>query len=155
MIEFNGYISGSAEKRFIQKSIILGQNILLITLTIFLPGIIFVAIKFHLWLLIVLYGAMYIIFPLAARIPQSKKEQKAMTPKKIYVEEGYIICITDKHEETKSIEDVEEVIDWGEFYELVFPFGNVSNNFMCQKDLLTTGTLEEFEALFEDKITRK
>ena len=56
--------------------------------------------------------------------------------------------------EYRNIEDVKCVRDFGEFYELVFPFGKISEKFICQKDLLSKGTLAEFEALFGDKILR-
>ena len=78
-----------------------------------------------------------------------------LLPKKIYVEDEYIVCVGEAYEESKFIDDVAKVIDHGEFYELVFPFGNASDKFICQKGLLTKGTLEEFEQLFSGKITRK
>lgn len=53
------------------------------------------------------------------------------------------------------IKDVKNVYDHGEFYDLVFPFGKISGKFICQKNLLTEGTLAEFEALFDGKIVRK
>ena len=52
------------------------------------------------------------------------------------------------------ISDAKQLRDFGEFYEIVFPFGKVSDKFICQKNLLTQGTLEEFEKLFEGKTTR-
>ena len=63
--------------------------------------------------------------------------------------------MTDKSEEFRLIADAAKVIDYGDFYYISFPFGKISNNFVCQKDLLTQGTLEEFEALFEGKIVKK
>ena len=96
-------------------------------------------------------AAAVFLLPLAALIPQA---EKSMTPKKIVVDEESIACTTDKEIVTKWISDVKQVIDHGEFYELVFPFGKISTNFICQKNLLTKGTLEEFEALFEGKITK-
>ena len=53
------------------------------------------------------------------------------------------------------ISDVKKVVDHGEFYELSFVFGKVSDKFICQKSLLTKGTLEEFKAMFGDKVYRK
>ena len=35
-----------------------------------------------------------------------------------------------------------------------FIFGKISDKFICQKDLLTKGSLEEFERIFEGKIKR-
>ena len=78
----------------------------------------------------------------------------AMTPKKIFVQDEYIVCTADKWTEAKAVSDVKVVRDFGEFYDLVFPFGNASEKFVCQKSLLSKGTLEDFEALFEGKLER-
>ena len=66
-----------------------------------------------------------------------------------------LICISDKQSESRSIGLVKTAYDYGEFYFLSFPMGKKSGNFVCQKDLLTQGTLEEFEKLFDGKIVRK
>ena len=49
---------------------------------------------------------------------------------------------------------VKKVVDEGDAYIIKFRLGNVNNDFICQKDLLKQGTLEEFEALFVDKLVR-
>ena len=61
----------------------------------------------------------------------------------------------EKFTESAAIEDVVKLVDYGEFYDLSFPFGKLNDKFVCQKSLLSKGTLEEFEALFEGKIIRK
>ena len=155
MIEFSGYISGVAEKRFRKKSRDLAQNALLVGLLIFFPTIIFVAVKMKYMLLLVVYCAMFAVIPLLTRIPQSKKERKALTPRKIVIDSEYIVCVADKYTESKRVDDVKHVYDFGEFYEIVFPFGKMSEKFICQKDLLTKGSLGEFEKLFKGKIQHK
>lgn len=155
MIEFNGYISGAAEKHFRKKSQILLQNALLIGLTVFLPIIIFIAIKIRYVLLLVAYCGMFVIVPLLVRIPQSKKERKACTPKRIMIDGKNIVCVADKYTETKRINDVKQVRDFGEFYEIVFPFGKMSEKFICQKDLLTKGSLAAFEKIFKGRMIKK
>ena len=55
----------------------------------------------------------------------------------------------------KTLSKVKKVIDAGDWYYVVFRFGDVSNAFVCQKDLLKVGTLQEFESLFADKLVRK
>ena len=52
------------------------------------------------------------------------------------------------------IGDAKQVRDFGEFYEIVFLFGKISDKFICQKNLLTKGTLEQFESLFNGKLQR-
>lgn len=155
MIEFKGYISGNAQKRFNKKSRLLGQNLMLCGVLTFLPVIAFWAIETKNWLLLTLYCALFLIIPILACIPKSKKEQLAYTPQKIFTDGEYIVCKADKYVEYRLIKEAKQVYDFGEFYEIIFPFGKISDKFICQKDLLVKGTLEQFELLFEGKITRR
>lgn len=155
MIEFRGYIAGAAEKHFRKKSQTLVQNSLLIGMVVFLPIIIFIAIRIRYALLLIAYCGMFAIIPLLVRIPQSKKERRSYTPKKIVIDGKNIVCVADKYTETKRINDVKMVLDFGEFYEVVFPFGKMSEKFICQKDLLIKGSLGEFEKIFKGRIIKK
>jgi len=155
MIEFNGYLTGSAENRFHRKSRDIAQNIFLFAVLALFPSVIFFGIKLHTWKLIATYCLLFILIPLLVRIPKSKKERISITPKRIYIEENHIVCISDRYTESRFVSDVIKVIDNEEFYELCFPFGKVSEKYICQKSLLTKGSLVEFEALFGDKIIRR
>ena len=155
MIVFDGYITGVAKRHFTKKSFILGSKICLFAAIVVLPLIIILANRISNWNLIWIYILFVISSPFIMHFTKSKKERLALTPRKIYTEDGQIVCIADKYEEIKDIQDVKCVYDYGEFYELAFPFGKISEKFICQKDLLSKGSLEEFEALFEDKIVRK
>lgn len=155
MIEFRGYISGAAEKHFHKKSRNLGRSLLLKSALLVLPPIISLARNTSNWKIIGYFCAFIVLILLAVHLPKSKKERIAITPKKIYTEEDYIICVSDQYVESRMIKDVKNVYDHGEFYDLVFPFGKISDKFICQKNLLTEGTLAEFEALFDGKIVRK
>ena len=73
----------------------------------------------------------------------------------MYVDGDYIICIADKYTESRLINEVKSVLDYGEFYEIKFPFGRLSDKFICQKSLLSKGAIEEFEKMFQGKIKRK
>ena len=155
MIEFRGFLSGNAEKHFWNKSRKLVQKLLLASTLFLLPIILYGAYQIQSWGIIVCYAAACVAIQACTYIPKSKKEKMAFTPKRIYTEDGYIICVGEKYEEYKEIADVEKVIDYGDFYELLFPFGKISDKFICQKDLLIKGKLEDFESLFEGKIRRK
>lgn len=155
MIEFNGYISGVAEKHFRRKSRNLVQNVLLISLLVWLPVIVFIAARLDYILLLVVYCAMFIVVPLLVRLPQSKKEQRATTPNRIIIDGERLVCVADKYTESRWVSDVKHVYDFKEFYEIVFPFGKMSEKFICQKNLLTKGSLNEFERLFKGKIQKK
>ncbi len=155
MIEFNGHITGTAEKRFYENCVNFGQNIMLASIIIFLPMIIFITLGTKNWVILVGYCSLFIIIPLILRIPKSKKERQKMNPKKITIQDGVMIAINGYGPDSKLVSDVKEVRDYGEFYEIVFPFGKMSTNFICQKDLLVKGSLEKFEKIFKDKLVRK
>lgn len=155
MIEFDGYISGAAEKRFYSKSWEIVPFGLLCAALVVTPMVVYISYRMQSWMPMVGYCIIFALIPISLCIPKSKKEKLAMLPKRIYIEEDHIVCIAEKYSESKLIQDVKRVIDHGEFYELSFPFGKFSEKFMCQKSLLSKGTLEEFEALFEGKIVRR
>ncbi len=153
MIEFAGYLSGEAEKHFWKKNKAFGMKIFLAAMIIALPIVLYWTFQLQHYIVLGIYGiALVAAVPLMLLNPQSKKDKKALTPNRIFTDGESITCVTEKFTETKYIGDEKLVCDYGEFYELVFPFGKVSHNFICQKILLTSGTLEDFEKLFEDKI---
>lgn len=154
MIEFNGQLSGTAEKRFLKRSADYGQIFLLAGELLVFPVIILLAVCLQNWILIWTYLIFSVLILLMARIPKSKKERDAITPNRIYTKDNQIVCVAEKYVEYRNIADVKCIRDFGEFYELVFPFGRISEKFICQKDLLTKGTSKEFEALFGGKIIR-
>ena len=78
-----------------------------------------------------------------------------MLPKRIYTNDDTIVCVADRYTDSKFIDDVKKVIDHGAYYELCFPFGKLSDNFICQKSLLTKGSISEFERHFKGKIIKK
>ncbi len=41
------------------------------------------------------------------------------------------------------------------YLHVIFYLPNFNRRFICQKDLITEGTIEEFEEIFKDKIVRK
>lgn len=125
------------------------------SVAIFLPSIIYFSLQTKNWLLLALYCILFLVIPLSARIPQSKKQRASIIPKRIYTEEDAIVCVADKYIEYRLLSDVKQVRDFGGFYEIIFPFGKISDKFICQKDLLTIGTIEDFEKLFDGKIVRK
>ena len=154
MVEFNGYITGLAEVHFHNRARLLGQKLLIGGFLLFLPAVLSFAMRLKDCDLVVAYLAIIGGSLLLTMIPKSKRERTSIKPKKIVVDQDYIVCVADKYTETRGISDVKIVKDFGEFYELCFPFGKVSDKFICQKSLLTRGSIREFEALFEGKITR-
>ena len=155
MIEFNGYISGKAEKHFWHKSRQAARNAFCGAILFLSPIPILGSIYTKNWMLLASVIIMFMLTFLCSFIPVGKKHKANFTPNKIYTDEEYIVCAGKKFEEYNLISDVKKVIDYGEFYVLDFPFGKKSDKFICQKNLLAKGSLEEFEALFEGKIERR
>ena len=155
MIEFTGYITGKAEKRFVQKSRRIGLIFSSFAILFALP-IAFLIGKFVLhddaFIYAMLAGLSCI--PLICFIPKGKKEHLSMLPKRIYTRDNHIVCVADKYTDSKLISDVTKVLDHGDFYELCFPFGKISEKFICQKSLLSKGSLDAFERLFKGKIVK-
>ena len=154
MIEFKGYISGEAKKRWQHNNRMFFIKVIGIAWLAIVPSIIVGLLRAGEWIPAGVVASSLVLLIGCAFIPQSKKEKRMLTPKSIVVVGDCITCKTDKAIETKYIDDVKTVKDHGAFYEFIFPFGKVSTNFICQKDLLVKGTLEEFEALFGDKIEK-
>ena len=38
---------------------------------------------------------------------------------------------------------------------MIFKFGDISNSWVCEKSLITKGSISQFENLFKDKIKKK
>lgn len=78
------------------------------------------------------------------------------SPKTITVEENKDIW---KEAETGttyySYNDIKEIVDIGYAYHFKFYGKPAACFFLCQKDLITQGTIEEFEEIFADLIVRK
>lgn len=154
MIEFRGYLTGNALKHHQKRMRELGQKILIITFLLFIPVIVVLASALKLWSLLAIYPVLCLFFLLITFIPKGKKELLRVIPSRIFIEDECIVRIAGGKEDFKLIADADRMIDHGEFYEVIFPVGNASPDFICQKTLLTQGTLNEFEALFEGKIVR-
>lgn len=152
MIIFDGYLTGSAEKWLHKKNREFGRNVLLVAVLLFFPIILFFSIETQKLLIIPIYSSLFVFVPLLSIVPQSKKEKRVVTPHKIIIDDKTLTCKAVKFEEIRFIQDVKVVKDHGDFYEIIFPFGKVSNNFICQKNLLSKGSIENFEILFKSKM---
>ena len=152
MVEFDGKLSGKAKKRFIwrqRKTGIIGSAIvfpiIFVVLSIMVDDPLFTYICL---------GGIILMFLLLNFRPFGKRELEELLPKRIYANKTYIVCVAEKYKESQCICDVSKILDYGEYYEIRFFFGKISDKFICQKDLLTKGSLEEFERIFEGKIKR-
>ena len=76
-------------------------------------------------------------------------------PNTINIEEWEINGESENYYIGRCLETVKNVIDFGDWYVFNFYFPHKIRYFVCQKDLLVEGSIEEFEKIFEGKIIRK
>ena len=156
MIEFSGYLSGNAERYFWKRSATLGQILILIGMLVCLPFPLGFVDRSNNWYPVIGYLAFWMFFILIFPfLHKSKKDKEKMLPFKITIQDDYIVVQTKTGSESRKIDEVNVIYDYGEWYAFAFPVGKVSMNFICQKDLLSKGSLKEFEDLFEGKIINK
>lgn len=154
MIEFNGYLTGKSERFFFKKNISYLQIAIIFAFTMVLPFIILLVKTFEALSILYAYLAVFVCLMIAVRI-FIPKSGKSVIPKRIYIMDNKMVCIADNFTENRSVELVRKVYDYEEFYFISFRFGKISCYFICQKSLLTQGTIEDFEKLFDGKIVRK
>ncbi len=162
MIEFNGHLTGAAQKRFLKRTVEYKQMQWLILLLLFLPSA-----PYLVWMIGVPFSSALVTYSrwglcivcilgmLFAYIPQSQKAQRARMPRRVFIDNEMIVCVADKYQISRKINDVKKVRDCGEFYELVFSLSKMCEKFICQKDLLTKGSLAEFERIFDGKLVKQ
>lgn len=156
MIEFNGELSDQC-KRYIQ---IAGTKIAFINSLIvtIIFSIIIIIVGFLWEWIVIIFIVIPILVNICVAIPQINSPLKILNlylPRKVTIEGEIISSESDKISAVRSIENVKKVIDKGEWYNLIFYFPYKNMYFICQKDLITKGTIEEFEELFKGKIERK
>lgn len=54
-----------------------------------------------------------------------------------------------------AISKVKKVYDYGRYYYISFYRWDLSKGIVCQRNLISNGTIEDFEKIFKDKIIRK
>jgi len=157
MIEFDGYIDGKSEKYFWRRNATFCQKILIVSTLLCFPLILLLSNVFGKPMVIVymLFIVLIPLIPFCGRLPKSEKRRNKFLPFNVCVCDDYIVVRTKIGIESRNIEDVKKIYDYGEWYAFIFPIGKVSINFICQKSLLSKGSLEEFESLFEGKIEDK
>lgn len=126
-------------------------SIAVISIPIVLMGIFLNKLIF---LFLVLSGILIVLFAIA--LPKDA-ERNVMNniPIRVEIEATGLAIETQTAFVSRSMEDVKQVLDFGEWYQITFYFGYRNSFFICQKDLIKEGTIEEFEAMFADKMERK
>lgn len=155
MIEFKGELTDNTLK-FLKKRMVKHQQKTNIFFLIFgLPMFTFL-LRFIIPLkLIFLVLSIFAVLAVFTPYLILKAKKIIFVPKCITINDGLILLTNDSFAGSKKIEQVKEVKDYGDYYTFTFVgiFTN-SSPYLCQKDLLTQGTLADFESLFAGKIKK-
>lgn len=162
-IEFDGMITGKAKKAYYKKEML--SWICLIT-SIHIGCAVIEPLAFSLMFsmrlqdvydfpfvlgMVVSMAFFCVIAVIAVHLKKYSVKKISFDSKNAYIFKG-------KRNYTVPATGIKQIIDYGEFYQIKLYFvahiGFEFNIFICQKDLLTKGTLEEFEKMFDDKIVR-
>lgn len=148
MITFKGDISESC-KEFLKRQDLRGRWIIWsIIILILSAGIVFLAAIYDWIVLSFLFLPFLIVAGDYFSMPQNAK---LSYPKSITITNDEVWLECQSGTITRSLLDVKCVFDCGDWYYIQFYFPH-HKYFACQKNLLTEGTIEQFEELFKSNI---
>lgn len=153
MFEFHGSISEDNKKVIIRKE----KTILFLASIIpFLVGIsitIIIAIKIDLIYLLFLIPLLFFIF--IPFFPLTKKTLDLIIPVRIWINQEVVLSEGNNFKCSKQTADIKEIVDYGSYYFIYFKWPKKSYKFLCQKNLIITGNIDDFEKHFKTKIRKK
>lgn len=158
MIEFNGNLSKKTARYYFFRYFVLVYSIFLFSSLSIAPVVFFVQKFIIPNIIIQVYSLIFLgvnLIFLLSMLPVFQKKMVKKGPNKILLEENILISSSPRGKVIRSFEDVIEVKEFQDFYVMCFNRYQNSYEFVCQKDLLSKGTLEEFEELFKGKIVKK
>lgn len=153
MIKFSGNLSEECKK-------VLGKSQLRYSaiggwITALLFSIIVTVLTIKCSTLYALFYSVCILSGVASSVPINKKYRERVCPNIIVIENNVITSSGEHFFQERNVEDIKRIDDFGNYYRILFLFPHQSPLFLCQKDLLADGTIEEFEERFADLIVRK
>lgn len=153
MIEFLGEPTGACKKYVLRTECLVGFIYSFVPSMIIAVPAVYAAITWDQIFFIVI--PVLLVFVVLAALMPLKKPHCLILPKTIRLQGDTIISESEKFCEIRNLDDVKEVIDKGDWYQIKFFFPNKSARFVCQKNLATQGALAEFEKIFEAKLIRR
>ena len=153
MIEFKGQLSFEVQKHIYKKTRRMLHIVFLVAWLVLLFPIAFFTIGHNMTLFLYGYLAMLPVLHLIVLACQPSRK-KPMLSGKLTIDNEHIEYESKQATVYRSTCDVKIVRDYGDFYDIISYFGKGSDFFVCQKSLLSYGTLGDFEKLFSGKIVR-
>lgn len=153
MIEFKGDLSESNKRILGRIQLLISSIAGWITALLIAIPITFLAIrKTPLFALGYIICAMCGVF---SSLPIKNKYRELICPNSIIIGDDNMISSGEGFSKDRNLEDIKRIDDYGDHYRIVFSFPYQTPLFLCQKDLIVEGTIEEFEERFSDLIVGK
>ena len=96
-----------------------------------------------------------LLLPLLSLLTPAKSILDLTMPQQVVINKDDIKSIGEKFNYQNDIEQIKKINDYGDWYQLYFFYPYKNQTYICQKDLIVDGSIEEFEERFKDKIVRK
>ena len=160
MIEFKGELSENSKMRLLKDQVKIYIASMLLVYLVIGGGALIIALScefmFLFWttmLAITILCVLCIIIPFVWR----EKELKYLIYKNIIVDTDdeyiYVTRECDNHTFSIRFDEITKIIENEEYYYIKKEFK--LDGYVCQKDLITEGSIEEFEEIFNDLIVKK
>lgn len=153
MLKFFGNISEKNKNFIIKKEKLIFFYASIIPVIIGIALTIFVSIKLDLiWLVFLIPLLFFLSIPL---FPLGEKTLDMIIPKKIIITNNMIINEGNNFKSTRNVSDIKKIIDYGDYFQIYFKWPKKTYKFLCQKNLIVEGTINDFEEKFKNKIIKK
>ena len=163
MIEFNGPITEENQLNIMKK--VNKKEIQIFIFVLIFIWIVAIAIGLPLKILQDLWGELILcsvvllgVTFLSAKTPKKVVLRFRLSPHIVITEEDLSLELWGDGKKvwrTRKLSKVKKVLDCGEVYYIIFKFGDITNSWICQKNNIISGTIEEFESLFQSKIIKE
>ena len=163
MIEFNGPITDENQLNRMKK--VNRKEIQIFIFGLIFIWIVAIAIGLPLKILQDLWGELILcsvillgVTFLSVKTPKKVVLRFQLSPHIVITEEDLSLELWSNGERvwrTRKLSKVKKILDCGEVYYIIFKFGDITNSWICQKDNIISGTIEEFESLFQSKIIKE
>ena len=153
MIIFSGNLSKDCKKHIAKR--IKFMSFVGITISAIIMLILFIFLTIYVDILFILFDFVFLFIPLLSFIPPDQKSINKLTPNKVSIINNQVISESASFYYQTKISNVNKIVDYGDWYQIFFKYPYKNQTYICQKDLIEEGTIEDFENLFKEKIVRK
>lgn len=152
MISFEGDLSPECKNFMLKRERRINSMIAWVVAILFSIPVILTMIFLH--PSCALFLPCILLFALFSYLPIGSIKGDSIYPNEIVIEEDCLESKGKKFDIIESLEYVKAVVDYGDWYDIIFYFPHKSLRFVCEKCLLKQGSISEFENLFADKLIR-